>query len=541
MFAQTIVEFADYLNEAEYSVTPDKVTQFLSSFSDEDIDCTDINDLVSSMRFYFCKTRWQRQDISMHFQRFLKLKESYTEVEEKEKKIDQTKEEKDQRLSMHNKKQMELSKEISELEEKVVRIEEETKRNWEPDKTKFSKTDLAFLTKKKKWISNLNMPDVENILSGKGIDEKDLKNAQKTVMKMTETFMKKGNLDKMDDLNKLFKILQKVKIAKKKEQPRREAAIRQATKETREKLESLKEKKRREKLEHDRLQNELTEKIERLRKESVIYKPEAIKHRQEFIDGNHSVQIYKNISCPPEAEKEFKKLTLNDKQLIYKYIHDNILKFKTRMTRNILEMYSGRIDMCETIRNACRTGGLPMDIIKEIRKPGKANLILILDVSGSCKEASEMMITFIYLLQEVFPRGCQAYAFVNSLFDITDIMKARNAEEAISTTLDTIPRRGQYSNYEKPIRDMWENKKSKITKDSIVIMIGDARNNKNGPAENEFKNIVRRAKKTYWLNTDQQRKWGQGDSIAPLYARYCKMFEARTPKSIVQFLDQGMR
>ena len=39
---------------------------------------------------------------------------------------------------------------------------------------------------------------------------------------------------------------------------------------------------------------------------------------------------------------------------------------------------------------------------KELKKPGKTNLILILDVSGSCKEASEMMITFMYLLQSVF-------------------------------------------------------------------------------------------------------------------------------------------
>lgn len=197
--------------------------------------------------------------------------------------------------------------------------------------------------------------------------------------------------------------------------------------------------------------------------------------------------------------------------------------------------------MEKTIQNACRTGGLPMEIIQEIKRPGKSNMILMLDVSGSCKEASEMMITFMYLLQEVFPRGCKAFAFVNSLYDITDIMKARNAELAIRETLGMIPRSGQYSNYERPIRDMWEKNRPIINKDSLVLVIGDARNNKNGPAEEEFKNIVRRAKKAYWLNTDHLAKWGQGDSIAPLYAKYCKMFEVRTPKAIVQFLDQGMR
>ena len=151
-----------------------------------------------------------------------------------------------------------------------------------------------------------------------------------------------------------------------------------------------------------------------------------------------------------------------------------------------------------------------------------------------------MMITFMYLLQEVFPRGCRAYAFVDSLYDITGIMHAKNAEKAIEETLSIIPRRGVYSNYERPIKELW-GQKAKITKDSIVIVIGDARNNKNGPAENEFRNIARRAKKTYWLNTDVVQKWNQGDSIAGTYAKYSKMFEIRTPKAIVQFLNEGMK
>ena len=117
-------------------------------------------------------------------------------------------------------------------------------------------------------------------------------------------------------------------------------------------------------------------------------------------------------------------------------------------------------------------------------------------------------------------------------------MHTENPEQAICTALNLIPRRGVYSNYERPIIDMWENHKSSITKDSFVIIIGDARNNKNGAAESEFKNIVRRAKKTYWMNTDKLEKWGQGDSIAQTYARYCKMFETRTPKAIVQFLNE---
>ena len=537
MFAQTITEFAGFLNDAEYSVSSDKVTQCISAFTDEDADCTNIDDVIGTMRFYFCRSRDEHEQLPDYFQKFITHQEAIQNAGKSKEKINETEREMERHKLAHDKKQDELSGRIRSLESEIEKITERVKQEWKPDPTKFSKTDLSFLEKKKKWIDKLDVPDVEDILSGKNVTVGQSKEAQKTVMEMMENAMKHGKMSEMEDLNKLFSILQKVKQTKKKEAPKKEEAIKEATEETVNKLNSLKEKRKQETLEHAKLQNALTKRIAELRKSMLVIKPEAIKHRTEFRDAKNAVQSF--IQCPPEAEKEFKYLSDYDKKIIYKYIHDNILKFKTRMTRNIMDMNTGRIDMGATIKNACRTGGLPMDIFKELHKPGKSNLILILDVSGSCREASEMMLTFMYLLQSVFPRGCQAYAFVNALYDITDIMSMNNVERAIRETLNLVPR--GYSNYGKPITSMWENYKVKITKDSFVIMIGDARNNNNRSGEKEFRNIARRAKKIYWMNTDEFNKWGQGDSIAQTYAKYCKMYEIRTPKAIVQFLDQGMR
>ena len=537
MFAQTITEFAGYLNDVDYSISSDKVSQCISSFTDEDVDCTDIDDVVSAMRFYFCKSREERESLPVYFQQFITRQEAIKNAGKSKKKISETEREMQEHRTEHDKKQMEFTDKIQSLETEIREITERIKREWKPDPTKFTKTDLAFLEKKKKWIDKLDVPNVEDILSGKNVSAEESKKAQQNVMKKVEESMKSGKLSEMEDLNRLFGILQKVKQTKKKEAPKRAEAIKEATEETVNKLKNLKEKKRQEELEHTKLQNALTKRIAELRKSMLIVKPEVIKHRSEFRDAKNAVQCF--VQCPPEAEKEFAHLTAHDKSIIYKYIRDNILKFKTRMTHNIMDINTGRIDMGTTIKNACRTGGLPMDIFRELKRPGKSNLILILDVSGSCKEASEMMITFMYLLQEVFPRGCQAYAFVNALYDITDIMSTNNVERAIQETLALVPR--GYSNYEKPIVSMWEKNKAKITKDSFVIMIGDARNNQNKSAEKEFRNIARRAKKIYWINTDRLHKWGEGDSIAPTYAKYCKMFEVRTPKAIVQFLDRGMR
>ena len=39
-------------------------------------------------------------------------------------------------------------------------------------------------------------------------------------------------------------------------------------------------------------------------------------------------------------------------------------------------------------------------------------------------------------------------------------------------------------------------------------------------------------------NTDKKEKWGQGDSIAPVYSRFASMYEARTPSDLIHFIDQ---
>lgn len=169
------------------------------------------------------------------------------------------------------------------------------------------------------------------------------------------------------------------------------------------------------------------------------------------------------------------------------------------MTRNINTKEKRKIDIKETIQNACKTGGLPINICYEKPKINKTKLVLVLDVSGSCKEASEMMLTFMYSLQSVFPGGCKTFAFVDSLYNISEIMKASDINESIKDVLDTIPRKGVYSNYFKPLRSLWVNNKQEITSDSIVIFMGDARNNANDPGLEYVKNIARRAKRLIGL------------------------------------------
>lgn len=271
-------------------------------------------------------------------------------------------------------------------------------------------------------------------------------------------------------------------------------------------------------------------------KDSFALKPSSVIHRADFIGGG-SVQIM-NEEFVQIIEKAFKKLTDADKRKIRDYLRQNLLAFKTRMTRNINSQRRLVLNMEETIRESIRTCGQPMNLVYKQPKRSKADLILILDVSGSCKDASELMLTFIGILKEIFPRGCSAFAFVNSLYDISKVYETEDVEQATKKILSMIPSVGQYSNYERPLRSMWEEYRNRISKDSMVIFIGDARNNKNDAGEEYIRNICRKAKCAYWLNTDMRRKWDQGDSIASVYGHYVKMYETGNIRQLLGFISE---
>lgn len=271
----------------------------------------------------------------------------------------------------------------------------------------------------------------------------------------------------------------------------------------------------------------------------TIIKEKAEIHRSIFTGGHNAVQAF-----DPHPEKtlckDFNLLTQNQKQSIFQYIKENLLKFKTRITRAINTENRHDIDMLATIQSACRTGGLPMKIIYKEKKRSKARLMMVLDISGSCRKASEMMLSFMYLLHSVFPRDCRTYVFVNSLYDISGYMDKDNADMTVGSVLSNIPTRGVYSNYAVPICDLWENHKQEITRDSTIIFMGDARNNKNEPRYEELKNICRKAKNAYWLNTEEKELWDSKDSIASGYSRYAKMFETINTMEIINFIQNDL-
>ena len=149
------------------------------------------------------------------------------------------------------------------------------------------------------------------------------------------------------------------------------------------------------------------------------------------------------------------------------------------------------------------------------------------------------MLSMMYYLKELFPGGVTTYVFVDKLYDVSDVMKSNNINEAFNIIQKTVPSINHWSNYYEPLKELWIKHSNKFRNDTFVLFIGDARNNRYESGEKYFKNIVSKSKKVWWLNTESQWYWNTGDSIAYIYNKYCKMFEVETLRDLIRFIERA--
>ena len=249
----------------------------------------------------------------------------------------------------------------------------------------------------------------------------------------------------------------------------------------------------------------------------VIKKTESIFHRKEFIGGYRSVQ---SDSKGEIGDMEFSEMQESDKKILYRSIRINAEKIRKIMNKNIKSKEKRTLDLSETVKHACGTGGIPIRLFYKEPRKASPNIVMILDISGSCRNASETMLVFMHHMLTVFQGGCKAFVFVRDMHDVTNAIKGDNPEDAVRNVLSMIPTRGVYSSYEVALEDMKNKYMSCINKDSYVFFIGDARNNSNDTKENIIKEIAAKANKCYWLNTEKREEWNIGDSVIDVYAKY---------------------
>lgn len=276
---------------------------------------------------------------------------------------------------------------------------------------------------------------------------------------------------------------------------------------------------------------------EQKRIQAEIDKIASVNHRPEFDHEKAYAKVKAREFNSDVLDKTITQLSNEETKALYQYVRKNANHFYTRMMRNVRAMSSRKVDMQETIKQACKTGGSPLEIIRNKPKRSKASLVLVLDISGSCIKASRVMLSFMHILSRVFTR-VKCFVFVNRLYDVSKALDTKDTEQAVNEVMNTIQTRGVYSDYYKPLETLNREYGNIFNKDTTVIFIGDARNNQNPTGEKYFKGITRKSRKAYFLNTEPVGKWNQGDSIMGIYSKYAEPKEGTQVGDIMDFIDK---
>lgn len=194
-------------------------------------------------------------------------------------------------------------------------------------------------------------------------------------------------------------------------------------------------------------------------------------------------------------------------------------KFSKLMKQSNAEM---EIDMKRTISGSLQTFGVPIRLMYRDLKRKKTKLEVIMDVSGSVIKSAEFLTLFSYLIHQQFPGQVRIFNFVGKLAETTDFFHTEDIEAAIHHVLKraNIDYRG-YSNYDMAFRIYEDEFLTHVDDDTIVFILGDARNNRNQAREKTVQTIHAQAKAVFWLNPEERVKWNTGDSVIRKYQLHC--------------------
>ncbi|SIS07783.1 vWA domain-containing protein [Williamsia sterculiae] len=194
--------------------------------------------------------------------------------------------------------------------------------------------------------------------------------------------------------------------------------------------------------------------------------------------------------------------------------------------------HRGAVDVRRTLRASMTTGGVPIDLIRRKPRPGRPDLVVLCDVSGSVSGFSQFTLQLVYALRQQFAK-VRVFAFVDTVDEVTDYFDQSAGNDDFGASMAAMLHRARlitrdgHSDYGHALQGFADDHLDALSRRGALLILGDARNNYHDPRFAALTRLVDRSRHAYWLNPEEARLWDSGDSIAEQYAQIITMFEAR--------------
>lgn len=246
-----------------------------------------------------------------------------------------------------------------------------------------------------------------------------------------------------------------------------------------------------------------------------------------FVGGeiarNQADAIRPTPSMEDLMERPFRSLSEAEAEALREQIRRLAAHLRARAALRRKRGKQGALDAKGTLRASLRTGGAPVEL-RWKKRHLKPRLCLICDVSTSMRPVVEFMLRLIYELQDQVAQA-YSFAFIDDMHDITADFKERRPDAAVQTVLGRL-QPGYYNTSLGHALDTFSKQHlGVIDHRTILIFVGDGRNNYNNPRADILQMLQRRARRLLWLTPEPQPMWGTGDSDMWEYARHVDQIE----------------
>ncbi len=245
-------------------------------------------------------------------------------------------------------------------------------------------------------------------------------------------------------------------------------------------------------------------------------------------------------AVPKQAEQvEFLSAYAEQLTALRRTVHPLARRLAARLAVRRKRAHRGTLDMRRTLRRSMSTGGVPMRPAYRTRRPGRPELVILCDVSGSVAGFSHFTLLLVQALREQFSK-VRVFAFVERADEVTHLFEPgaelagvmqRVLRESDLTVFDG------HSDYGGSFGSFAEHWAEAITSRTSLLILGDARNNYRDPNLTVLRRLVGAAKHAHWLNPEPRRQWGSGDSAALRYADVLPMHECRTAGQLADVVE----
>lgn len=210
--------------------------------------------------------------------------------------------------------------------------------------------------------------------------------------------------------------------------------------------------------------------------------------------------------------KPFAAYTADDVADARRVMAELSARLQGRLARRERERRRGRLDLRRTLREAARSGGVPLRLRRRGRRPARPDLVALCDLSGSVAAVSELLLGLVVPASGYF-RHVALFGYVDRLHAVS----LEDGHLAADGALDLWAR----SDFGRVLADLWPAQEALLGPGTLLLVLGDARNNRLPLRADLLRAARERVQRLVWLNPEPRARWSTGDSVQHLYAPLC--------------------